>query len=340
MPKTFIIAEAGVNHNGNIDFAFQLVDIAKSAGADAVKFQTFKTESICCKNAGKAEYQKINSGANESQYEMLKKLELSYSAFEKIKRYCDDLGILFLSTPFDLESVAFLNDIGMTIFKIPSGEITNVPYLRGVGRTKKTIILSTGMAELKEVEFAINTIKQTGNSEISLLHCTTMYPTPPECVNLKVMDTLYKTFGFPVGLSDHTEGIAVSIGAVALGATIIEKHFTLDKNMQGPDHRASLAPNELKDLVQGIRIVEKAIEGNGQKSPNADEESNKKIVRKIIYASTTIQQGDLITEKNIIAKRPASGDDGISPILWDFVINRRSLCLIKEGSPISLDVLE
>lgn len=311
--KTFIIAEAGDNHNGDINLAYKLIDKAVEAKADAVKFQTFKTEAIICKKAPMAEYQKINIGKEGSQFDMVKNLELSYQEFKLLHDYCRKKGIMFLSTPFDLESCDFLNDLGLQIFKVPSGEITNLPYLRKINSFKKKVILSTGMATMDEVQAALNVLK---DCEISLLHCTTEYPCPYDNVNLKAMQTMREHFGLEVGYSDHTQGIEVPIAAVAMGATIIEKHFTLDKNMEGPDHKASLEPEELKQMVASIRNIEKAL-GDGVKEPQESEKKNIEIARKSIVAKTDIKKGEILSEENITVKRPGLG---ISPMKWDEVI--------------------
>lgn len=313
MNRVFIIAEAGDNHNGSFELAKKLVDVAKNAGADAVKFQTFKTEEIVCADAQMAEYQKKNLGFEETQFEMIKKLELSFEHFIELKKYCDKSGILFLSTPFDIPSVDFLYSLNLPVYKIPSGEITNLPYLRKINSYKTKVILSTGMADLNEIRAALNILK---DCEVSLLHCTTEYPCPFDNVNLRAMDTLRKEFNLPVGYSDHTKGIEVSVAAVAMGATIIEKHFTLDKNMEGPDHKASLEPNELKQMVTSIRNIEMAL-GNGIKEPQDSEKKNIKIARKSIVAKCDIKKGDILTEENITVKRPGNG---ISPMRWDKII--------------------
>lgn len=315
MTKIFIIAEAGVNHNGSIDLAKKLVDEAVEAGCDAVKFQTFKSENLVSKSAQMAEYQKENLGANDTQLSMLKKLELSYDEFNELKAYADEKGIVFISTPFDIESVRFLNSIGVKMFKIPSGEITNLPYLREINESGKDIILSTGMATLEEVNSAINELK---NCKVTLLHCTTDYPCPYEEVNLNAMLTLKEQFNLDIGYSDHTEGIVISVMAAAMGAKVIEKHFTLDKTMEGPDHKASLEPSELKKLVQSIRTVEKAF-GQSVKEPTACERKNIEVVRKSIVAKRHIKKGERFCHENLTTKRPATG---ISPMKWDEVIGQ------------------
>lgn len=312
--KVFIIAEAGDNHNGKLDLAYKLVDKAVEAKADAVKFQTFKTEEIISKFAEMAEYQKKNIGKVESQFDMVKKLELSFDEFAEIKKYCDKKGIKFLSTAFDLSSARFLFSLGMDVFKIPSGEITNLPLLREINSYKRDIILSTGMASLDEIRDALQVLK---DCKVTLLHCTTEYPCPFESVNMNAILTLKKEFELEVGYSDHTQGIQVPIMAVSMGAKIIEKHFTLDKNMEGPDHKASLEPQELKAMVDAIRNIEKSF-GDGVKEPQEAEKKNIAIARKSIVAKCNIKKGEILTEENITTKRPGNG---ISPMRWDEIIN-------------------
>ncbi|MBQ9438209.1 MAG: N-acetylneuraminate synthase, partial [Lachnospiraceae bacterium] len=289
--KTLIIAEAGVNHNGSLELAKEMVDMAARSGADIVKFQTARVSSVVSKFAKMAEYQKKNTGKDVSQKEMLEKIHLPFEAYITLKDYCQEKGIGFLSTPFDMESVLFLDGL-QDIWKIPSGEITNYPYLVKIAQTGKPVILSTGMAALEEVKDAVDLLKEKGTSEISLLHCTTEYPAPFSDVNLKAMETLRETFHLPVGYSDHTEGIAVSIAAVAMGAAIIEKHFTLDKTMEGPDHKASLEPSELAEMVRQIRNVEEAL-GTGEKLPAKGEIKNIEIARKSIIAARDIKKGEI-----------------------------------------------
>ena len=320
MDKVFIIAEAGVNHNGSLELAKQLVDKAVWAGADCIKFQTFNSENLVSADAQKAEYQKKSTDSKESQLEMLKKLELSKEQFVKLKDYCQQKGILFLSTPFDLESVDFLASIGVKTWKIPSGEVTNYPLLRKIGQRKESVIMSTGMCTLDEVHSAVNVLNQFGTRNITLLHCTTEYPAPYDSVNLTAMMTLKKKLGFKVGYSDHTKGIEIPIAAVAMGASVIEKHFTLDCNMEGPDHKASLEPRELKKMVQAIRNIEKAF-GNGIKQPSEDEKKNIAIARKSITAKTEIKKGELFTELNLTTKRPGNG---ISPMKWNDVLGEKA----------------
>jgi N,N'-diacetyllegionaminate synthase len=316
--SVFIIAEAGVNHNGSIELAFKLIDAAVEAGVDAVKFQTFKAENLVSKNTQKAEYQKQTTNPLESQLDMLKKLELDVDVHKKLIKYCNAKGIMFLSSPFDHDSIDLLNELGLKIYKIPSGEITNLPYLRRIGSLAKQVILSTGVSTLKEVGDALAILVDSGTKKenITVLHANTMYPTPMEDVNLNAMLTIQKEFGVAVGYSDHTLGIEVDIAAVAMGASCLEKHFTLDKTMDGPDHKASLEPEELKAMVGAIRNIEKAL-GSSEKKPSPSESVNIKVVRKSIFANQNIKKGDLLTDKNIAVKRPGGG---ISPMQWDEVI--------------------
>jgi len=316
--KVFIIAEAGVNHNGVVGLAKRLIDVAVEAKVDAVKFQTFKTKNVISKNAEKCDYQKDNTDALESQFDMIKKLELDIDAHKELITYCQTKNIIFLSTPFDHDSINLLNNLGLEIFKIPSGEITNLPYLRHIGSLGKKVILSTGMSNLGEVGDALNILINAGTSKdnITVLHANTMYPTPMEDVNLNAMLTMQKEFDVAVGYSDHTLGIEVDIAAVAIGASCIEKHFTLDKTMDGPDHKASLEPEELKSMVRAIRNVEKVM-GSFEKKPSPSESVNIDIVRKSIVANQKISKGDILTDKNITIKRPGNG---ISPMQWDEII--------------------
>jgi len=318
--KVFIIAEAGVNHNGDFEIAKRMVDVAIDANVDAIKFQTFKTEKVISRFAPKAEYQKALTDINESQLEMIKKLELDFDEHRKLMNYCKRKSIIYLSTPFDFDSIALLNDFGLGIFKIPSGEITNLPYLREIGSLNKKIILSTGMATLDEIRRALDILGESGTPKenILVLQCNTEYPTPMEDANLLAMLTIRKTFGVRVGYSDHTLGIEVPIAAVALGAEVIEKHFTLDRNMDGPDHKASLEPQELKAMVKAIRNIEAAL-GDGVKRPSFSETKNKVIARKSIVASRTITKGEMFSKQNLTAKRPGNG---ISPMDWDRVIGK------------------
>lgn len=321
--SVLIIAEAGVNHNGSLSLAKNLADKAKEAGADYVKYQTFNPSNMVSKYAAKAEYQKQTTDSKQSQLDMLEELMLSYDEFVELKEYCGQIGIGFLSTSFDLDSTEFLTRLGCEIWKIPSGEVTNYPYLVDIARKHQPIILSTGMCDEEDIAAAIEVLKSNGAGEISLLHCTTEYPTPFEDVNLKAMCTMRDIFGLEVGYSDHTRGIEVPIAAVAMGAKIIEKHFTLDKNMEGPDHKASLEPDELKQMVDSIRNIEKAL-GSGNKRPAESEKKNIAIARKSIVAKTQIKKGELLTTENITTKRPG---DGISPMRWNEVIGT---CAIRD----------
>lgn len=334
MKKVFIIAEAGVNHNGDINLAYKLIDEAKRAGADAVKFQTAIPEEVMTTSAEKANYQKELTGEKESQLEMAKKIHLPLSAYKKLYDYCNKKEILFLSTPFDLKSIDILEELNTTIYKIPSGEITNLPYLRKIARLKKPVILSTGMSNVGEIEFALNVLVSNGISKesITILHCNTQYPTPFEDVNLKAMLTIANAFNVKVGYSDHTKGIQVPIAAVALGAEVIEKHFTLDNKMEGPDHTASLEPDELKDMVSSIRIIEKCL-GNGVKSVTKSESSNIQIARKSIVAACKIHKGEIFTVSNLTVKRPGSG---ICPTMWDDLIGKPSNMDYNKDDLISL----
>jgi N,N'-diacetyllegionaminate synthase len=317
--KVFVIAEAGVNHNGSVELAKKLIDVASEVGADAVKFQTFKTEFCISKDARKADYQVKNTGDDkETQYEMVKKLELSEEMHNELIAYCKEKNIMFLSTPFDHDSIELLNDLGLEIFKIPSGEITNLPYLRHIGKLNKKVILSTGMADIGEIEDALDVLIEAGTKKenITVLHANTMYPTPMEDVNLKAMLTIGNTFDIAFGYSDHTLGIEVDIAAVAMGASCIEKHFTLDKTLEGPDHKASLEPDELRAMVKAIRNIELAL-GCSIKKPSKSETPNKAIARKSIVAKYDIKKGEILSENNLAIKRPGNG---ISPMRWDEVI--------------------
>lgn len=331
MERTLIIAEAGVNHNGSLEMAKKMVDTAKACGADIVKFQTAKLDSLVSRSAHMAEYQKKNIGVDESQKDMLKKLLLDFDEFVELADYCKQIGIMFLSTPFDIESIHFL--VGMQdIWKVPSGEITNYPYLVEIGKTRKRVILSTGMAEMSEIQAAIDVLKNSGTEDITILHCTTEYPAPIKDVNLNVMQTMKDVFGYPVGYSDHTQGIEVDLAAVALGATVIEKHFTLDRNLPGPDHKASLEPDELKAMVDGIRKIELAL-GTGEKKPSEVEMKNRLVARKSIVAKRSIKKGDVLTENNITTKRPGSG---INPMKWNEVLGTRAVRDFEEDELIEL----
>lgn len=329
--SVYIIAEAGVNHNGSFELACKLVDAAKKAGVDCIKFQTFKSKNLVSHTAQKAEYQKNTTGAGP-QVDMLKKLELSYEEFLALKDYCDKIGICFLSTPFDLDSIEFLNSIDMPFWKIPSGEVTNYPYLVTLAKTGKPVVMSTGMCDIKEIQEAISVLRENGAKEIKLLHCNTEYPTPFEDVNLRAMQTMREAFGLEVGYSDHTKGIEVPIAAVALGATVIEKHFTLDRNMEGPDHKASLEPHELAKMVSSIRNIERAL-GNGDKTPSPSERKNIIVARKSIVAAKNIKVGEILTEENITVKRPGTG---ISPMKWNEVLGTKAIRDFEEDELIEI----
>lgn len=332
--RTYIIAEIGVNHNGSLELAKEHIDKAKEAGANAVKFQTFKTENLVRINAKKADYQAKRTTANESQFEMLKKLELSYNDFIEIKRYAQSKEIDFLSSPFDIDSARFLRELNLKIFKIPSGEVTNYPLLKEIGSYGVKVFLSTGMCTLCEIEQAIDILVKAGTKidDITVLHCNSEYPTPFDDVNLKAMITIKEAFKVNVGYSDHTEGIEVPIAAVALGAAVIEKHFTIDKNLPGPDHLASLEPEEFRKLVSAIRNIEKAL-GNGIKKPSASEMKNIKVVRKSIVAKRDIKEGEVFSEENLTTLRPA---EGISPMRWNEVIGRVAKRDFIKGEPIEI----
>lgn len=318
--STYIIAEAGVNHNGDVQIAKQLCLAAKNAGADAVKFQTWITDNIITKNVKQADYQAENTGRNESQYGMLKKLELTFDQFREIKKYCDEIGIEFASTADDEESLDFLVDLGIPFIKVGSGDVGNISYLRYIGSKKRPVILSTGMSTLADVEVSLKALRDGGATDIKLLHCTTNYPCPFDSVNLKAMDTLHNAFGLKVGYSDHTVGIEVPVSAVARGAIIIEKHFTLDCNMEGPDHLASTEPEEFKKMVDSIRNIEKAL-GTGIKQPTAAERDISKVVLKRIVAKQTINEGDTITEKSICVKR---NEKGLPASAWDIIVGTKA----------------
>lgn len=333
--RVLIIAEAGVNHNGSLDIAKRLVDEAADAGVDIVKFQTFKAEKLVSKSAKQAEYQQRNMGKTDnSQYSMLKKLELSPLQHEEMIDYCREKGIRFFSTAFDMDSIEYLHSLNLGLWKIPSGEITNYPYLRKIAQYGEPVILSTGMCELTDIEAAIQVLLNHGlqKDQITVLHCNTEYPTPMKDVNLKAMLEIGRKFGVAVGYSDHTEGIEVPIAAVALGATVIEKHFTLDKNMEGPDHKASLEPQELRAMVKAIRNIEQAL-GNGHKVVSASERKNIEVARKSIVAACPIRKGDLLTEENLTVMRPG---DGISPMRWEEVIGTYATRDYQEEEQIKL----
>jgi len=338
MPKTLIIAEAGVNHNGSLDLACKLIDAAKAAGADIVKFQTFKATELVSESAEKATYQKSTTDANETQFEMIKKLELSKANHLELMRHCEAVGIEFLSAPFDISSIELLHKLGVKRFKIPSGEITNYPLLKEMAHLNKSVIMSTGMANVDEIEAALDVLISHGTEKqnISVLHCNTEYPTPFEDVNLKAIETMGRALGVPVGYSDHTTGIEVSIAAVALGATIIEKHFTLDRTLPGPDHKASLEPGELAEMVRAIRHIESAM-GNGKKQPSPSEIKNMVVARKSIVAAQVIQKGDAFTFENITAKRPGNG---ISPMRMEEIMKLKASRAYGRDEQIELDESE
>lgn len=316
--RCLIIAEAGVNHNGSLDIAYKLCDAAKNAGADVVKFQTWDTDRLITKNVQMADYQECNTGEKESQYDMLKKLELSYEDFRKVKSYCDKIGIVFASTADEEQSLDFLVDVGIPFIKVGSGDIGNIPYLRYIGSKKMPVVLSTGMSSLSDIDISLSALREGGAEDIRLLHCTTNYPCPYDEVNLRAMLTLKNEYNLPVGYSDHTVGTEVPVSAVALGAEIIEKHFTLDRKMEGPDHIASTEPEEFKHMVQQIRNVEVAM-GDGVKQMTASEKEIKKVVTKRIVASKTISVGDVFSEDNVCVKR---SDEGERASIWDSIIGK------------------
>lgn len=317
---TYIIAEAGVNHNGSLETALALAGSAKRAGADCVKFQTFRSERCISRYAEKASYQKRNCGREQSQLDMVKGLELPFDGFVRLKSYCDRVGIVFLSTPFDLESIAFLDAIDMPFWKIPSGEVTDFPYLQAIAQTKKPVVMSTGMCDMDEIGAAIEVLRENGTPKITLLQCNTEYPTPYEDVNLRAMQTMRDAFGVEAGYSDHTRGIIVPIAAAALGAVIIEKHFTLDRTMEGPDHKASLEPDELAEMVRSIRTAERAL-GDGNKRLSPSEAGNRAAARKSIVAARPIQKGQVLAPELLAVKRPGTG---ISPMRWREVLGKRA----------------
>ena len=334
--KTLIIAEAGVNHNGNFELAKKLVDKAVEGGADIVKFQTCKAENVISRYADKAEYQKVTTGEADSQLEMVRKLMLRYEQYGQLKEYCDEKGIEFLSTAFDLPSVDYLHSIGMKRWKIPSGEITNLPLLIKIAELHEPIIMSTGMSELSEVADAVRTLIEHGASDITLLHCTTEYPAPYEDVNLKAMETMRDAFDLPIGYSDHTRGLEIPVAAVARGACVIEKHFTLSREMEGPDHKASIEPDELKQMVDMIRHVEVSI-GDGVKKVSASEAKNQDIARKSIIAARAIKAGEVFSEENVTTKRPGSG---INPMRWFDLLGRKAKHDYEEDYLIEKDELD
>jgi N,N'-diacetyllegionaminate synthase len=333
---TFVVAEAGISHNGDVGLAKKLIDAAQKAGADAVKFQTFKAEDLVTKTAEKAEYQKKTTGTEESQFAMVRKLELEEQDFEKLFDHAHKKGIMFLSSPFDKQSVDLLDRLGVPAFKIASGEITNFPLLRHIVRKRKPVILSTGMSTLGETEEALEVLRNEGAKEIILLHCVSGYPAKIEDMNLRAMETLRCAFGLPVGLSDHSLGITVPIAAAALGACVIEKHFTLDKSLPGPDHQASLEPEELKQMIKAIREVEKAM-GNGTKTPTKEEKEIRKVVRRSIVARVNISKGTAITEEMLAIKRPGTG---IEPKYMDRVVGAVARRRIAQDEPLTMNKLE
>jgi len=333
---TFVIAEAGVNHNGDIDLARQLVDAAVLANADAVKFQTFITEESISRVAAQAAYQRENTGRSESQFDMVKRLELPFEAFSELKEYSQSRGIIFLSSPFDVQSVDLLSRLNVDAFKIASGEITNLSLLAYVAAKSRPIILSTGMSYLGEVETALRIIVQAGNPQVILLHCVSNYPAAAADVNLRAMDTMARAFQLPVGYSDHTNGLEVALAAVALGACVIEKHFTLDRGLPGPDHKASVEPEELAALVHGVRIVEAAI-GDGRKQPSPNEIDTAEVARKSLVAAKDIDKGTVLTVESLAVKRPGTG---LPPAMRDQVVGRKARTGIPEGTPITFEVLE
>ena len=331
----FIIAEAGVNHNGSVETARRLVDVAVKAGVDAVKFQTFKAERLATRDAPKAGYQMQATDINESQFEMLRRLELSREAHLELFDYSRRIGVLFLSTAFDEESADLLEEIGVPAFKIPSGELTNLPFLIHVARKGKPMIVSTGMSSLDEVKAAVQAVEQTGNTNLVLLHCVSAYPVNPADVNLRVMHTMSSTFRVPVGYSDHTLGIEVALAAVALGACVIEKHFTLDRSLPGPDHRASLEPHELSALVRGIRIVEKAL-GHARKEPSASETNTAAVARKSLVAKRDIRTGSTLTDEMITLKRPGTG---LPAAMRTKIVGRKAKQDIPAGTVLTLEMM-
>jgi N,N'-diacetyllegionaminate synthase len=338
MEDVFIIAEAGVNHNGSLSIALNMIDAAAKVGADAIKFQTFKAEKMVSKSAPKALYQKQRTNNKQTQLEMLSKLELTYEEHLELLNHTNRRHIKFLSTPFDLESIELLNNLGLDTFKIPSGEITNLPYLQRIGRLNKNIILSTGMSTLDEIKIALDILISQGTSKkkITVLHATTEYPAPYEEVNLRAITTIKKKFGVKVGYSDHTAGIEVAVAAVVLGACVIEKHFTLDRNMEGPDHKASLEPNEFSQMVMAIRHIEMAL-GNGIKKPSPSELKNLYVVRKSIHYAANLNKGHFITEDDLIMKRPGNG---ISPIEIPKVLNKQLKFDVSEDTPFRWEDVE
>lgn len=332
MKRTLIIAEAGVNHNGDMDIAKKLCKAAKDSGADIVKFQTFSAESLTTNTVAQASYQSENLGKTESQYEMLKRLELSYDDFRELKKYCDSIGIVFNSTPFDIMSLDFLVELGVSFIKVSSGDITNIPFLRYIGQKKIPVVLSTGMSQLSDVDIAVRTLQESGSADITLLHCTTDYPCPYDSVNLKAMNTLSSAFQLPVGYSDHTKGMEIPIAAVSLGAKVIEKHFTLDQTMEGPDQKASTEPEEFARMVVSIRNVERAL-GSGLKVPSASEKEISKVVLKRMLAARDITPGETMLPDMVVLKR---NDEGVPAQMWDYIIGAKAWKHFIKGEPIVL----
>jgi N-acetylneuraminate synthase/N,N'-diacetyllegionaminate synthase len=333
---TFIIAEAGVNHNGDLEVAKQLIDVAINAGADAVKFQTFRADAIASPDAPKANYQLATTDVTESQLELLRRLELSKEAHYELNNYCQGRDIIFLSTPFDESAADMLSELGVPAFKISSGDLTNAPLLEHVAAKGKPVILSTGMANLDEVAAAVSVLREAGCDELALLHCVTNYPAAVSDVNLRAVTTMAHEFRVPVGYSDHTDGIEVAIAAVALGACIIEKHFTLDRSLPGPDHKASLEPNELRALVSGIRNVEAAL-GDGRKVPTVGELETARVARRSLFAAQTIAAGSVVTRDMVSMKRPGTG---ISPVLLKKIVGHRTLVDVTEGQMLELGMFD
>lgn len=331
----FIIGEAGVNHNGSFEMAKRLIDVASEAGADAIKFQTFKAERIVTPNAPMAEYQRETTGGKESQLEMLRRLELSEDMHKALRAYCQDRGLTFLSTPFDESSADFLETLGVPAFKIPSGEVTNLPLLAHVARKGKPMIVSTGMCTLADVKQAVRIIAETGNRHLILLHCVSNYPAEPADVNLRAMHTMAQTFGLPVGYSDHTMGVEVALAAAALGACVIEKHVTISRMLPGPDHQASIEPHELQALVRGIRTVERAL-GHGRKEPAPVERETAAVARKSLVAARDIPGGSVLTETAVAVKRPGTG---LPPAMLMQVVGRRAINDIPNGTVLTLEML-
>lgn len=330
----FVIAEAGVNHNGDINMAKQLVDVASEVGADAIKFQTFKAERLVTRDAPKANYQRQTTGTQESQFEMLRRLELSEDAHAELVAYCKKRGLLFMSTPFDEGSADLLADLGVPVYKIPSGEITNIPYLKHVASKGRPLIVSTGMSYLGEVEKAVRAIESTGNTQFVLLHCVSNYPAAPEDINLSAMKTMATAFNTLVGYSDHTEGLEIAFASVAMGACVLEKHFTLDRELPGPDHRASIEPEQFAALIQGVRSIEAAL-GDGRKQPAASEANTASVARKSLVAATALKAGTVITEEMVAIRRPGTG---LLPDLYPMLIGRQLNVDVKSGTLFDLSM--